>query len=534
MALNEEFRRRLRGMLPGAFLVVLVAGIYLAGLAPGVGTGDSAGLQYASALLGICHTPGYQIEVTLGKLFTLLPIGGSVAWRLNLLMAICGVAGSLALYGAVRRITGEVFPALVAATTLAFSTTYWSFSLITEAYVFYGAFLLLAVYAAVRFVGSDKVEWLYLMMLALGVTVGDRSSELFILPGFLGLLILSRERLSWNWTRVLVSVLLLILPLAFSVTSIIIRSDPSRLPNRDDMLRDQILGDSSNEMVIGVRPDDPPGRKIRDAISYSLALRWARTTHKGYSLERTVDTLSRYGWRMSGAGARRERLIPGTVGGTIIGPIGILLALVGTVRWRHQPGWLVLGWGLFLGNLLFISWHHRWDNLTFTVPGVIGLSLLAGLGASRKRTSTGPTRRGAAHALLCLLVPAFLLFTNYRIVDLNTPEQMGHVAWRYQVRDAPWPKNSVIITSSGPTVTFRYLFYVEGDRPDIRTIQAGWRSWPELISHFQEQGQPVYLYLVPRASRVPRQELSELIRNTREAFARLGFVRAEGWKGFGE
>src|SRR4030042_6721927 len=106
-------------------LILLLGAVYLSTLLPGVSSGDSAELQYASAFLAVCHSPGYQIEVTFGKLFSLLPIGPSIAWRVNFMMAVFGTIGCLGLYGAVRRICGFVIPAIVAAQTLAFRSIYW-------------------------------------------------------------------------------------------------------------------------------------------------------------------------------------------------------------------------------------------------------------------------------------------------------------------------------------------------------------------------------------------------------------------------
>ena len=95
-----------RRLLVRAAPVALAAGlmiVYLTGLHPGVEAGDAAELQHTAPLGGICHPPGYQIEVTVGRIFcALMPAGA--AWSMNFLMAICGTVGCLALYGAVRRI----------------------------------------------------------------------------------------------------------------------------------------------------------------------------------------------------------------------------------------------------------------------------------------------------------------------------------------------------------------------------------------------------------------------------------------------
>jgi len=179
-----------------AVLIVLFGAVYLSTLLPGVSRGDSAEMQYASAFLAVCHTPGYQIEVSFGKLFSLLPIGPSIAWRVNFMMAVFGTIGCLSLYGAVRRITSFTIPAVVAATTLGFSSIYWTHCLHAEVYVFYSSFLLLGVYTIVRFVQSrNQIIWLYLTALFVGICVADRASELFVVPAFFLLWLLIRKRI---------------------------------------------------------------------------------------------------------------------------------------------------------------------------------------------------------------------------------------------------------------------------------------------------------------------------------------------------
>lgn len=109
-----------------AGLICLFGVVYLTTLLPGVSSGDSAELQYASVVIGSCHPPGYQIEVSIGKLFSLLPLGPGIAWRINFMMVVFGTAGCLAFYGAIRRICGFVIPAVIAASTLGFSSVFWT------------------------------------------------------------------------------------------------------------------------------------------------------------------------------------------------------------------------------------------------------------------------------------------------------------------------------------------------------------------------------------------------------------------------
>ena len=66
----------------------------LGGEAPGVLGGDPGELQFVPYILGLAHPTGTPLYVLVGKLWSLLPVGPTVAWRMNLLAA---VAASLAL-----------------------------------------------------------------------------------------------------------------------------------------------------------------------------------------------------------------------------------------------------------------------------------------------------------------------------------------------------------------------------------------------------------------------------------------------------
>jgi hypothetical protein len=174
-----------RHLVPVLAICLLVGGVYLLTMHPGVGRGDSAALQYASALVGLCYPPGYVTEVLVGKLFCLLPVGPDPAWRMNLMSVVFGVVASLAMYAVVWRVTAKVLPAVVAALTLAFSSIFWSMAIVAEVYVFYGTFLILGIYCCVRVVQGGRRVWLVLMALALGVCMGGRPCDLAVLPAFL-------------------------------------------------------------------------------------------------------------------------------------------------------------------------------------------------------------------------------------------------------------------------------------------------------------------------------------------------------------
>src|SRR5262245_7011703 len=101
LAASEPWMNCRSRCLIGLLLALIAGGVYVLTLHPGVGDGDAAELQFCSPILGICHSPGYPFVVLAGKLFTLLPLGGDAAWRVNVMTAFFGVLGVLFLYGAI-------------------------------------------------------------------------------------------------------------------------------------------------------------------------------------------------------------------------------------------------------------------------------------------------------------------------------------------------------------------------------------------------------------------------------------------------
>jgi hypothetical protein len=74
--------------LTAAGVAVFSFGIYLRTLLPGVGFWDTAEAQTVPHTLSIFHPTGFPTYTLLGWLWSQLPLG-SVAWRMNLLSAVC-------------------------------------------------------------------------------------------------------------------------------------------------------------------------------------------------------------------------------------------------------------------------------------------------------------------------------------------------------------------------------------------------------------------------------------------------------------
>ncbi len=487
--LPEYLRKSFIPILLGLFFFIIYAGM----MHPGVDAGDSAELQFMSPIWGLCHPPGYAIEVCFGNLFASVPLGSGVAWRINFMMVVAGIVGALALYGTVRRITGLTLAGVAAATTLAFSSIYWSYSLVAEAYVFYAMFLLLAIYFLARFIDTNQAGWLYLGVFCLGVTVADRSSEFLLLPGFLVLYIWARNKVKLTFVRMSLALLILITPLLFSMSYHIIRARPEirqdRLYSRDAGLRYQILDND-------FEPLSAPSFKnrVKNAFFYCLGLTYKSQAQ--FQPEVVKQDIDKYAWLLSGLGMQGHRYPENDSRnnaqgkGTSIGLLGLILALLGTVWQRRQWGWLTLGWWLFLANTAFILWHHRWDNLTFTIPGLIGLSLLVGMGAAGWESGDKKRR---LFTVFCLIVPLFLLITNARHLNRNTLYEKQRLEQLHQLARADFPSGSAIIATYWQAMTYRYLIHIDAGRTDMHILHESPKNWQTLADHFLNNGHPVYL-----------------------------------------
>ncbi|PIE34956.1 hypothetical protein CSA56_06220 [candidate division KSB3 bacterium] len=152
---NRDFQHILTCLYAGfALFVTFLA--YVKTLAPTVSFFDSGELISAAYTLGIAHPPGYPLYVVLGWLFSKLPIGSSIAYRLNLMSACFAALSALAVYGITyailtehaenrskndaahpqpdpKRMLQPVIP-LIAAFSFAFSITHWKHAVIAEVY----------------------------------------------------------------------------------------------------------------------------------------------------------------------------------------------------------------------------------------------------------------------------------------------------------------------------------------------------------------------------------------------------------------
>lgn len=176
--------------LPLIFFALILF-LYIIGVSPSVYGGDSGDIILASWFGGVAHPPGYPLNVILGWIFTHLPIGGTVAYRANLLAAFFQAANFLLMFFILKKMTRNYVASLLGALILAFNPLYLLYAHIIE--VFQLNILLLGM--ATLFLLSWKDEYLsskgkgnkflYLFFLSWGFSVFHHHTAILLGPAFL-------------------------------------------------------------------------------------------------------------------------------------------------------------------------------------------------------------------------------------------------------------------------------------------------------------------------------------------------------------
>src|SRR5688572_18430849 len=124
-----------RGDLYWAIAIALLTGtLFLVTLRPDVGgTEDSPKFQFLGQVLGTAHTPGYPFYTVATYLFTRVPVG-TLAYRVNLFSAVCGVFSCVCIFLIARRIGVSRSPAAVASLAAATGFPVWSNAITAEVY----------------------------------------------------------------------------------------------------------------------------------------------------------------------------------------------------------------------------------------------------------------------------------------------------------------------------------------------------------------------------------------------------------------
>jgi hypothetical protein len=169
--------------------------VYFLSLSPSLSSqSDSGELVSAAALLGIAHPPGYPLYTLLGHLFSLLPLAGDAAFRLNIMSAFFSSLALAFIFHLGLLIFENLSIAVTVALLYAFSQDFWRLSLSAEVFslhIFFVCLILFLLFRWRRAVidGNEGRDSIFLLFFATGLACAHHHTILFIAPACLYLVI---------------------------------------------------------------------------------------------------------------------------------------------------------------------------------------------------------------------------------------------------------------------------------------------------------------------------------------------------------
>ncbi len=180
--------KRIRWILFGGVFGVVMA-VYLYSVGPTAAFWDCGEFIAASFVLGIPHPPGTPLFVAIGHLFTLLPLGAEIAFRVNFISVLSGALTSGLIYLIIVHLI-SLFPkrdkhpwlkyvaAVFGALMCAFAHSFWDNCVEAEVYGPSAAIALTVLYMAMRWrkkveagIGDNRLILLAVFMLFLATGI---------------------------------------------------------------------------------------------------------------------------------------------------------------------------------------------------------------------------------------------------------------------------------------------------------------------------------------------------------------------------
>lgn len=192
-----------RGRAP-LLLALLLGGVYLATLLPGVGhNGDTAEMQFCGLVLGIPHPTGYPGYLALNHLASLLPLG-SPALRANLLSALLAVPACVYLLLLLRDFGVREPLALASAIGFGLTPTFWRHAVIAEVYTLQVLFLAAVSHHFLRWHHQGRERDFALGTALYALSFGNHLAMITLLPALVWLVarhaprsFVTPRRLAW-------------------------------------------------------------------------------------------------------------------------------------------------------------------------------------------------------------------------------------------------------------------------------------------------------------------------------------------------
>jgi hypothetical protein len=187
-------RRHPTGVASLAVAAVLLP-CYLLTMLPGTGfSGDTAKFQYVGRVLGTPHHTGYPLYTVLDAAIVRLVPFGTVAWRVNLLSALCATAASALLVPVLVGVGCRRLVAAGVAVTFGFTVTLWSAAVVAEVYALHVLVLVGLLGLLLRWQRDRRDRDLAAAALLAGLALGHHQMIVLAVPGLVVFVLLVDAR----------------------------------------------------------------------------------------------------------------------------------------------------------------------------------------------------------------------------------------------------------------------------------------------------------------------------------------------------
>lgn len=188
--------------------------VYLFTLAPTIYNLDSAELTTAAATGGLMRSTGYPLYLTLGSLWSKIPLG-DVGFRMNLFSAFNGALTIFFADRTLRKWGVSGWASLGALGLLATGTFFWGLSLIAEVYTLHTALMAALIYALVCWRDQPTPPRIALVGLVAGMGLAHHAASILLIPGALFFLLSKSPRQLFSLKSLSAALLGLLLGLSF-------------------------------------------------------------------------------------------------------------------------------------------------------------------------------------------------------------------------------------------------------------------------------------------------------------------------------
>ncbi len=169
---------------PHVLLFVCLLTIYTLTLSPTVGEADTFEFQVNVAQLSIAHGNGYPLLILVGKLFELLPLGGTPAWRVNASAAVAAALAAVGVSVLARKLGAATRFGFLAALAFGVAPSVWVRAVEIEAYALNAALLTVLLALGLRLIQGAQASRLTFFALAFvfGLSLTNHLTAILLAP----------------------------------------------------------------------------------------------------------------------------------------------------------------------------------------------------------------------------------------------------------------------------------------------------------------------------------------------------------------